>query len=324
MPIISIIVPFYNVERELARCLDSIINQSFKDFEVLLVNDGSTDNSFRIADAYSRKDTRIKVFNQKNKGVGPARNVGLENAIGEYIAFIDADDCVHHKFLETLYSLIYIFKASIAICGCQKLTNYTETESEIIDFKACKTEVIEKKKLFKLLFDKFPYLCVWGKLFKQDLIKDKRFSHFKMNEDLEFNSIVFNNATKVVLTNLPLYNYIIRKGSISHSSFNDNYISELEAKFYIYRNATKFDELTKSFILKRLYKNLISIRYQAPEVYKERIQNISRSIYKETHTSFLLNRHINPLFKISMLLFIEFPILYRGFRSLMALNASFR
>lgn len=121
-PIISVIVPVYNVEEYLSRCIDSILAQTFTDFELLLINDGSTDNSGRICDEYIKNDSRIKVFHTKNFGVSSARNKGIENAIGKYISFVDSDDEVFNTYLETLYN--HIVKCDIVfsrISGLMKI-----------------------------------------------------------------------------------------------------------------------------------------------------------------------------------------------------------
>jgi len=118
--LISIIIPVYNVEDYLARCLESILFQSFKDFEVLLIDDGSTDGSGKICDAYAQNDTRIRVIHKVNGGVSSARNVGLNNANGQYISFVDSDDFVHPCFLEFLYNSIKSSKADISICDYEK------------------------------------------------------------------------------------------------------------------------------------------------------------------------------------------------------------
>lgn len=123
---ISIIVPIYNVEKYLSKCVDSILNQSFKDFELILVNDGSTDESGKICDAYSLKDKRIKVIHQSNKGVGSACNVGINCAIGEYIAFIDPDDYIHENMYEILYKASIKDEADIVICNFYLVDEQTE------------------------------------------------------------------------------------------------------------------------------------------------------------------------------------------------------
>ncbi len=116
-PIISVIIPVYNVERDLQRCLDSVIAQTYSHIEILLVDDGSTDNSCMICDRYAGIDSRISVIHQKNGGVGKARNAGLDAATGDYISFVDADDWLEPEMLEKLLQKAQAADASVAICG---------------------------------------------------------------------------------------------------------------------------------------------------------------------------------------------------------------
>lgn len=113
MPKISVIVPVYNVAKYLERCLESILSQSFKDFEIICVNDGSTDNSLEILQQYAKKDKRIKIINQKNSGAGYSRNIGINAALGNYLSFIDADDWIDELFLEKVYHLAEVSSADI-------------------------------------------------------------------------------------------------------------------------------------------------------------------------------------------------------------------
>ena len=116
--LISIVVPIYNVEKYLEKCINSIIIQTYKNIEIILVNDGSTDSSGKICDIYLKIDKRIKVVHKKNGGLSDARNVGIENAKGKYIAFIDSDDFLDSDFIEILYNLIIEYNADVSCCKC--------------------------------------------------------------------------------------------------------------------------------------------------------------------------------------------------------------
>ncbi len=116
MPKISIIVPVYNVENYLKKCLDSIVNQTFKDIEIILINDGSTDNSLNICKEYAKKDHRIRLINKPNGGLSSARNVGIDLSTGEYLGFVDSDDWIALNMYEKLYNLCKIFNADISQC----------------------------------------------------------------------------------------------------------------------------------------------------------------------------------------------------------------
>ena len=119
---ISVIIPIYNVEKYLCRCLDSIISQSYKDLEIILVDDGSPDNSPSICDSYARNDNRIKVIHKTNGGLSAARNTGLKYAMGDFISFIDSDDYIEPKMYEILFNLITKFDSDISMCGCNVIS----------------------------------------------------------------------------------------------------------------------------------------------------------------------------------------------------------
>lgn len=212
---ISIIVPVYNVENFVARCLDSIIHQTFEDFEVQLVDDGSTDQSGTICDEYARKDHRIKVIHTPNRGVSSARNKGLENASGEYICFIDSDDFVHPLFLELLYQAITFSSADIAICGREKKNN------DIINDLDCYDPKLEIKKI-----DYLDYVndinCnnVWTKIYRHGILINHYFDpDLSYSEDAVFNFSLICSVKdlKLVKIDLPLYYYYIRENSIIHT-----------------------------------------------------------------------------------------------------------
>ena len=118
---ISVIVPVYNTEKFLKNCISSIANQTYKDLEIILVNDGSTDNSGKICDDFAQKDSRIKVIHQSNKGVGAARNAGLDVAKGAYIGFVDSDDILRPDMYEFLLNNLIVHNADISVCGVQKI-----------------------------------------------------------------------------------------------------------------------------------------------------------------------------------------------------------
>ena len=149
MPIISVIVPVYNVEKYLSKCLESILNQSFSQFELILVNDGSTDNSELIFNKYLY-DKRLIVINKSNGGLSSARNAGLDVARGEYIIFIDSDDYINNKMFEILYNEMIRSKSDIIICDYLKVS---ESENEkIIDMLNYKSEIIEGMNLLRIEF----------------------------------------------------------------------------------------------------------------------------------------------------------------------------
>ncbi len=220
MPKVSVIVPVYNTEKYLAECIESISNQTFKDLELILVDDGSTDNSGTICDEYAKKDNRIKVFHQENGGVCHARNKGLDNATGKYICFVDSDDYLEHNALEILYTDIQNHNADIS-CALMTGDNNCNTPN----LKNGIYEIWSDKTALKnaLLDNRFSYSSC-AKLFKRDLIQEIRFEEGrKIHEDSFFVFCCFLKCPTVVVRNVGIYNYTANPQSASHAVFSEKF-----------------------------------------------------------------------------------------------------
>lgn len=217
-PIISIIVPIYNVGKYLPRCIESILNQTFNNFELILVNDGSTDNSGVVCDDYAKKDTRIKIVHKSNGGVSSARNAGLYVAKGEYIGFVDPDDYIDKNMYEKLYRLCVDNNSDIAICRFNreingKIQNKESTE-EIIELNNMEA----MNELFKGNLYRFS-LC--NKLFSKKCFNDVLFPEERIHEDLSTTYKLFDNSKKTVYINYCGYIYVRRENSILTSTYNE-------------------------------------------------------------------------------------------------------
>ena len=204
---ISIIIPVYNAATLLPRCLDSILSQTFRDFTLILVNDGSTDGSGRICNEYAEKDDRIKVIHKENGGVSSARNAGLDISDGEFITFIDADDEIPQEYLSTLFRAITDSKADIAICDV-----VFSSEGKKDNHIHCKKDVMTKAEALEILLSEEginpgPY----AKLFRTAVIGDLRFSPLKIGEDWVFNLCAFDKADSFVNCKTE-YHYIDNPG----------------------------------------------------------------------------------------------------------------
>lgn len=226
---ISVIIPVYNLQEQIPHCLESVENQTRKDIEIILIDDGSKDRSLEICRDWARRDERIVVYSQENKGVSAARNLGLDKAHGKYIAFIDGDDIVSPAYLECLLREIVAFKAAISICGHVRIRSYDylfETGCEkgrefIAD--ACAKRVIEGQ---------FPG-GVCGALIRRDCIQDLRFPHgIRNNEDKLFllQLLLNNEKEKVIVSDNRLYGYFVRDGSASRKEWNGNMDSVIVAE----------------------------------------------------------------------------------------------
>ena len=227
---ISVIIPVYNVEKYLRRCLDSVINQTFRDLEIICVNDGSTDGSSKILEEYKSKDERIILLNQENKGPGAARNIGLKIAKGEYISFIDSDDWIDLNFFEKLYKAA---KKHDADAACTEIVR-TYTSGKML-----KKIEIEKEEILSTCIEKYkrfdiPKNCyVWNKIYKKsELDKHKLFfrEDFLMCEDVRFSTEFMYYSDKVITVPETKYYYWVNEKSVSRTKTDKNQLDNLAAR----------------------------------------------------------------------------------------------
>lgn len=210
--LISVIVPVYNIEKYLPRCIESILDQTYKNWEAIFINDGSTDNSLKVLKEYKKRDERIKIIDKKNAGSGAARNDGIENSKGEYIAFLDSDDWYEKNFLEKLYNNLIENNSDVSMCNPKMTYDNIEKNSKINTyfFKNVELDKTPEKILGILAMP-----VVWNKLYKKDIIvKNKiRFPNYSFCEDVEFLYKIFLYVNKVSKIEDDLYNYYQRKNS---------------------------------------------------------------------------------------------------------------
>lgn len=212
---ISIIVPVYNVENYLARCLDSVLAQSYSDWECILVNDGSTDASLRIARKYEARDRRFMVISQENQGLSAARNTGILKSSASFITLLDSDDMWHPDFLKVMYQGISSGQCDICVCNYQKFeTGIPDHVSA--DGWSCSTEACSPQEAVKsVLVDRKRFMIVaWGKLYRRELFQDISYPAGMFHEDEFVTYRLFAASRKVAVVDLPLYYYFQRTGSI--------------------------------------------------------------------------------------------------------------
>ena len=239
--LISIIVPVYNVEKYLEKCVDSIINQTYKNLEIILVDDGSKDSSGKLCDSLKEKDGRIKVIHKQNGGLSDARNAGLKIANGKYIGFVDSDDYIAKDMYQTLYSLSKKHNADISI-----VSYYEIYGGKVISVRDTKNLVIYDKidAMKEVLIDRSIQSYAWNKLFKRELLEDIEFPTNKNFEDIATTLLLFEKANKVVLLEDPKYYYVRRDDSIvgvkNYKTYKD-YLDVIYDK-YLYLDG-KYNEL---------------------------------------------------------------------------------
>lgn len=232
-PDISVIVPVYNVEKYLKRCLDSITNQSFKNLEILVINDGSTDSSAEICDNYALKDSRIRVIHKKNGGLSDARNVGIQAATGNYIGFVDSDDFIHKDFYHVLYNTMKNYQCDVVEVGYKEVfenENVPLEEYTIMDEEVSAIKYFEKDKaVINSILDHDLRNYAWNKLYKRELWDNIKFPKGKLFEDVFTTYQIFNNCTKIVKVEKKLYYYFQRANSIVNSKFSLKKLDHFEA-----------------------------------------------------------------------------------------------
>jgi len=213
LPLISVIIPVYNVEEYLVQCLQSVLAQTYPHFQVILVDDGSTDESGGICDRYGTIDKRIRVIHKENGGLSDARNAGLGIAEGAYIAFVDSDDFLHREYLKTLYDNMVAEDADLSICGyyCYDGGMPVENSSDEIYNR----EVVEGSMVTAQLYEN-PGMAIvaWNKLYSREIFGDIRYPVGRLHEDEAVIHELLVRCRRVVLTNARLYYYRRRSGSI--------------------------------------------------------------------------------------------------------------
>lgn len=222
-PLISIIIPVYNVEKYLPRCLDSVLSQSYRNIEVILVDDGSTDRSGSICDDYKLKDSRITVLHQENNGVSSARNLGLDAAHGEWIGFVDSDDYIASNMYEVLVNNALQFNVDISYCGMQQFQ--LDGNVENIYGTGEKRAVTKEEAIKGYFFDKSiqPFMyALWNKIFSAIILKKVRFDrNLAIGEDILFVFDCLQECNSLYFEDQCLYYYMRRSNSAMTSSFSD-------------------------------------------------------------------------------------------------------
>ncbi len=233
---ISIVIPAYNVEKYIEHCLESVIHQTYKNLQIILVDDGATDKTSEICDRYAKIDNRIEVIHKPNGGLADARNKGLERVNGEYIAFLDSDDYIYPTFYEELYDLLKKYEADIAECDFLRIDidNKEKSEQLISEENAkrkIEEEVTNNIEALKLLYGikLEPYVkkvVVWNKLYKREIYEKIRFPLGKLHEDEYTTYKALFNANKIISTNRVLHGYMQTKNSIMRQEIKQKRIDD--------------------------------------------------------------------------------------------------
>ena len=295
---ITVIIPVYNVENYLERCLKSILYNTYTNLEIICVNDGSTDNSKKILEDYSQRDKRVIVINKKNNGISSARNAGIKIATGEYIAFVDSDDWIHKKYFE--YLIRGIDTADLVICNYIRSykSGSVETDDAYRVQSISPIDVLKNKELKSY---------VWGKLFRHQLVDEIRFSESEKLEDSLYNmDVLLNNKNlKINHVDIPLYYYFVRAGSLVNNieAYSVLSLAKCFKEYYDKENEAEWKKVLAIEIIKRtLSARYIFIIIKNKDMIRECNALMKQCVKSTGNTKYLI------LYKL--------PFLYRAFRIL--------
>lgn len=244
-PLISVIVPVYNVEKYLAQCIESIIYQTYKNIEIILINDGSTDGSKEICYKYAQRDTRIKIINKENGGLSDARNAGIKTMMGKYLMFVDSDDWLEINCIELLYDLLKKYDADLVIGGVKKVEDESGRIIWTTQSKQIVNTVFDSKQ--DAMKDMFQNGCAsWARLYNREIHENILFPVGEINEDEAIVLKILDQCQKIIKTNEVIYNYRYRKESITSTTWHIKKIAWYEhCKQNLRFIEEKYPELTK-------------------------------------------------------------------------------
>lgn len=271
--LISVVVPIYNVEKYLKSCIDSIINQTYKNLEIILVDDGGTDKCPHICDEYENKDQRIKVIHKENGGLSDARNAGIKQAKGQYISFVDSDDDISPYMYNKLYKNIKQYNADISVCNYVFIYDGNKYNQG----KTNQTISMTSEEALDMLYDTNKYgNFAWNKLYKTTLFNDIKFPYGKKYEDIFVMHELYNKANKLVFLDEGLYNYYSRESSILGTESIDAIIDYFDGMITRAKSeATKGREkYLASILLNRILKSQKTI-------YNKKLDSLKRELLKE-------------------------------------------
>ena len=307
---ISVIVNVYNCEKYLKKCIDSIINQTYKDLEILIINDGSTDNTSKMLKKY--KDNRIRIINQDNMGITLARNVGLDNATGEYIYFVDGDDYIKEDTIEYLYNLCIKYNKKMAFCNYFKFNDYDfkyENKKEKIEILSC------KDMLKRIVIPKNMEPVMWNKLVKRELYDNLRFEDRIIN-DMAFTYKLVMKTDSIIYSNQIKYYYYNNIESISRKKASTERLIDIYEVFY---NRYKYIKEKYDFV-----DNEASLLWKIIELYLKDNNDLRKylddnnvyDVFKKVFTFKVVFSSLKFKEKISIILFRISPKLNNVFAKL--------
>lgn len=300
-PLVSIIVPVYKVEPYLRRCLDSIVNQTYTNLEIILVDDGSPDGCPQICDEYAAKDKRIVVIHKKNGGLSDARNAGLDICKGEYISFVDSDDWIVLNYIEVLLSINTKENADITIGNHKKVG-----ESKEIDFckKNDEYKVLNSYQALENLLGEYAlnFTVSWGKMYRAQLWRNLRFPKGKLYEDAYVCHLLYSKSSSICFLNEPIYYYTQRPDSIMSNTTSSIHAIEPQIIFYHFLKEKNYNDLYKL--------RLPYLCWDAIYAYHKTKEKSMLLFFKESVDDFISLHKGLYIKKLALKIFSVFPNIY--------------
>ena len=304
--LITVVINVYNGENYIQKCLESVLNQTYKDLEILIINDGSTDNTLNICESY--KDERIRIINQENMGLSLARNVGIDEAKGEYLYFVDCDDFIEHDVIEHLYGLCKKYNTLIASCRTLDIYDYNYA----VKNKNEEVQVLSGiDMLKKVLLSKERAGSFWNKLFKKEVLNDIRFEDRWIN-DIVVVYKIFLSLDRIAYSNRIKYYYLIRSGSITGTRNEERSIDLYKAAIERHENIKEiYPNLIENDVC-LISKILILYIEDKPKLQKFLEEQNAIGLVRRTFSwKIFFNMDVNLKLKAKMLLFLINPKIYK-------------
>ena len=325
---VSVLVAVYNVEDYLPRCLDSVLNQTYHDLEIILVDDGSTDSSRSICEEYADRDDRIKVIHQVNEGLSSARNSGLRAATGDYILMIDGDDALHPQMIEILYNLIMSGDYDFSMCYGERIYDVSEIEVKSMS----RVDVISPleltadsclRNMYGRSSSRIQYWVTWNKLFKKEILHNCYFKKLPAKDtaqDQEYNIRIYLKMRKGVYISDYLYYWTLRRMSLSNQGISIRYVSEILTLLVCLKDIPFMYKEYRALLLRHLYRRLLYKRYwtRNTNLYSLAKEN-GKKVKQQTSSEFWKNPYTPVSEKLVLSLFYYCPSLYGLFVKMMEL-----
>lgn len=315
---VSIVVPVYNVEDYLKYCVDSLINQSYKNIEIILVDDGSTDNSGRICDEYAQEDDRVRVFHIENGGLSNARNTGVNVASAEWVIFIDSDDYYDRRTVEYLVQLQKKYAVDLVATSVIEVRDF-QSDDFIGSLTDIDSLILDRYTALKEMFyGNIVGTHPGGKLYKKEILMKFPFPKGMIYEDLAVSFEHIGACNEIAVGYINLYKYYRRPGSIVNSSYSNKFLDFYKAielnREYVERDYPNDQEMKKALTVRYVFKGLHVVHALLGSQMYEQVNKI-RKEYRRYWKDILINSHVTRKNKLKYLLLLLSPHLYQKVRA---------